>query len=64
MDGGKSNHLDMIVDLGILSQSTKSCGIWLARERERERSTEVKLLVNGGKRKVRYDFGEEALSYL
>jgi hypothetical protein len=32
--GEKSNHLDRIVDLGILSQSTKYWRIWLARERE------------------------------
>jgi hypothetical protein len=43
MGGGKSNHLDRIVDLGLLSQSTKSWRIWLARERER--STKVKLLL-------------------
>jgi hypothetical protein len=36
MGGGKSHHLDRIVDLGLLSQSTKSWRIWLARERERE----------------------------
>jgi hypothetical protein len=32
MGGGKSNHLGRIVDLGLLSQSTKSWGIWLAIE--------------------------------
>jgi hypothetical protein len=33
MGGGKSNHLDMIVDLGLLSQSTKSWAFgWLERE--------------------------------
>jgi hypothetical protein len=37
MDGGKSNHLDRIVDLGLLSQSTKSWRIWLARERNLRR---------------------------
>jgi hypothetical protein len=36
MGGGKSNHLGRIVDLGLLSQSTKSWRIWLARERERD----------------------------
>jgi hypothetical protein len=29
-----TNHLDRIVDLGPLSQTTNSWGIWLARERE------------------------------
>jgi hypothetical protein len=28
------NHLGSIVDLGLLSQSTKSWEIWLVRERE------------------------------
>jgi hypothetical protein len=41
---GKTNHLGRIVDLGLLSQSTKSWGIWLARERERERSTKLEAL--------------------
>jgi hypothetical protein len=30
---GKTNHLGRIVDLGLLSKSTKSWGIWLAGER-------------------------------
>jgi hypothetical protein len=34
MGGGNTNYLGRIVDLGILSQSTKFWGIWLARERE------------------------------
>jgi hypothetical protein len=29
-----TNHLGRIVDLGLLFQSTKSRGIWLARERD------------------------------
>jgi hypothetical protein len=37
MSGGKTNHLDRIVDLGPLSQTTKSWGIWLARERDLQR---------------------------
>jgi hypothetical protein len=34
--GGNTNHLGRIIDLGLLSQTTNSCGIWLARERERD----------------------------
>jgi hypothetical protein len=34
MGGAKSIHLDRILDLGLLSQSTKSWRIWFARERE------------------------------
>jgi hypothetical protein len=50
MGGGKSNHLDRIVDLWLLSQSTKSWRIWLARERE---IYGVKLLLSWRREKSR-----------
>jgi hypothetical protein len=39
MGGGKTNHLGRIVDLGLLSQSSKCWGIWLARERSTKLET-------------------------
>jgi hypothetical protein len=41
MGGRKTNHLGRIVDLGLLFQSTKCWGIWLARERERSTKLEA-----------------------